>query len=405
MLNPRAANSAGDAGQHAGLVLDQHRERVRWLIDRCLARRRRPGATSRAAMMSSLLAPAATIGHTCASVPTTKSMTTGAVVDRHRLLDRRVDLVRGLAAQADAAQASASFTKSGCGACACRGRCWRVALVVEQLLPLPDHAEVAVVDDGDLDRDALDRAGGELLVGHLEAAVAVDRPHRACPGSPPWRPSPPARRSPSCPRPPELSHVPRLLVRRELRRPHLVLADAGDEDRVRAGDRAEPLDARTAASSVPSVGPVVAERVASRASRRAAPTRPSGRACRRPRPRPATARRSARRSPPCSRRRSARRRARFLPISAGSMSTWMIFASGANAVELAGDPVVEPGAERDQQVGLLQRGDRGDVAVHAGHAQVLRVAVRERAARHQRGDDRDAGQLGELPQLRRGAAP
>jgi hypothetical protein len=30
--------------------------------------------------MSSLLAPAATIGHTCASWPTTKSMTTGASV-------------------------------------------------------------------------------------------------------------------------------------------------------------------------------------------------------------------------------------------------------------------------------------------------------------------------------------
>ena len=52
-----------------------------------------------------------------------------------------------------------------------------VALVVEQRLPLPHHAERLVVDDGDLDRDALDRAGRQLLVGHLEAAVAVDRPH------------------------------------------------------------------------------------------------------------------------------------------------------------------------------------------------------------------------------------
>src|SRR5215813_9064060 len=50
-----------------------------------------------------------------------------------------------------------------------------VALVVEQLLPLPDHAEEAVVEDQHLDRQALDRAGSELLRGHLEAAVAVDR--------------------------------------------------------------------------------------------------------------------------------------------------------------------------------------------------------------------------------------
>jgi hypothetical protein len=45
---------------------------------------------------------------------------------------------------------------------------------------------------------------------------------------------------------------------------------------------------------------------------------------------------------------------------------------GREARQLAGDPVVEAGAERDQQVGLLQRGDRGHRAVHAGHPQVLR---------------------------------
>ena len=41
-------------------------------------------------------------------------------------------------------------------------------------------------------------------------------------------------------------------------------------------------------------------------------------------------------------------------------------------VELAGDPVVEAGAERDEQVDSLQRGDGGDRAVHAGHAEVQR---------------------------------
>ena len=70
--------------------------------------------------------------------------------------------------------------------------------------------------------------------------------------------------------------------------------------------------------------------------------------------------------------------------------------AGREAVQLAGDPVVEPGPQRDQQVGLLQRVDRADRAVHAGHAHVLAVAVRERAAGHQRGDDRRAGQLGQL---------
>ena len=54
-----------------------------------------------------------------------------------------------------------------------------VALLVEHLLPLADHAEVAVVEDRDLDRDALGAGGDQLLRGHLEAAVAVDGPHRA----------------------------------------------------------------------------------------------------------------------------------------------------------------------------------------------------------------------------------
>src|SRR3954470_7241256 len=107
------------------------------------------------------------------------------VVDRHGLLDHRVDVVLALAAQPDAAHRLGEQDEIGDA-----HRLGRaigvlrvqlgvgVATLVEEGLPLPDHAEVAVVDDGDLDRDALDRAGGQLLVGHLEAAVAVDGPHR-----------------------------------------------------------------------------------------------------------------------------------------------------------------------------------------------------------------------------------
>src|ERR1700677_4230738 len=109
-----------------------------------------------------------------------------AVVDLHGLLDHLVHVARLLTAQARAVvrlgeldevrdprarrptrRGRLAAVKIGVG----------VALVVEQRLPLPDHAEAAVVDDRDLDRDPLDGAGGQLLVGHLEAAVAVDRPH------------------------------------------------------------------------------------------------------------------------------------------------------------------------------------------------------------------------------------
>ena len=80
------------------------------------------------------------------------------------------------------------------------------------------------------------------------------------------------------------------------------------------------------------------------------------------------------------------------------MSTWMILASGAKADDLARDPVVEAGAEGDEQVGLLHRRDGGVVAVHAGHAQAQRVGVGEGAPGHQGGDHVDAGELGQLPQ-------
>ena len=72
---------------------------------------------------------------------------------------------------------------------------------------------------------------------------------------------------------------------------------------------------------------------------------------------------------------------------------------GREGVQLAGHPVVETGAEGDQQIAALQGGNRGHGAMHPGHPQVLDVAVRERAAGHQGGHHRDAGQLGQFGQL------
>jgi hypothetical protein len=60
---------------------------------------------------------------------------------------------------------------------------------------------------------------------------------------------------------------------------------------------------------------------------------------------------------------------------------------GGERGDLAGDAVVEAGAERDQQIGLLHRRRRRDGAVHAGHAECQRVVVGEHAPRHQRGDE------------------
>ena len=48
------------------------------------------------------------------------------------------------------------------------------AVVEEQLLPLADHAEVAVVEDDDFDGQLVNGGGGQFKQGHLEAAVARD---------------------------------------------------------------------------------------------------------------------------------------------------------------------------------------------------------------------------------------
>ena len=74
----------------------------------------------------------------------------------------------------------------------------RVAAAVEELLPLPHHPQVAVVEDRHLHRDALLHHGGDLLHVHLEAAVARDGPDRLVRAGPAPRPWRPARRSPWC---------------------------------------------------------------------------------------------------------------------------------------------------------------------------------------------------------------
>ena len=55
---------------------------------------------------------------------------------------------------------------------------------------------------------------------------------------------------------------------------------------------------------------------------------------------------------------------------------WMIFALGAKACQLAGDAVVEPGADGDQQIALLDGVVGVGGAVHAEHVQRQRAGSR-----------------------------
>ena len=63
--------------------------------------------------------------------------------------------------------------------------------------------------------------------------------------------------------------------------------------------------------------------------------------------------------------------------------------------ELASHAVIEPGAESHHKVSTLQSSHGRHCSVHSGHAQVLRVGVGQSTSRHQRGDHRGAGDVGE----------
>ena len=75
---------------------------------------------------------------------------------------------------------------------------------------------------------------------------------------------------------------------------------------------------------------------------------------------------------------------------------------GSEAGELARHAIIESSAQGDEQVRLLQGADSSDGAMHARHAQLQGVIVREGTSGHQRGHDGDAGQLGQAQERSRG---
>ena len=118
---------------------------------------------------------------------------------------------------------------------------------MQQLLPLPHHAHVLVVEDEHLDRQAELHGRRHLLDVHQDRGVAGDvdderlgMRHLHADGGRQAvaHGAEPARGHPAV----------GLLEAEELRRPHLVLADlGGDVDVAILGQLVEPLDARTAA--------------------------------------------------------------------------------------------------------------------------------------------------------------
>ena len=75
------------------------------------------------------------------------------------------------------------------------------------------------------------------------------------------------------------------------------------------------------------------------------------------------------------------------------------FRVGRELGEFAGDAVVEAGADRDDQVGVVHRQVGGDGAVHAEHAEPVLARGRVGAEAHQGRGDREAVGGGQLAQL------
>ena len=249
----------------------------------------------------------------------------------------------------------------------------------------------------DLDRDALGRRGDQLLRGHLEAAVAVDRPHGAI-GPADLGADGRGHREPHRAEAAGVHPGVRLREAPVLRRPHLVLADAGHEDRALGGAVAQRLQAELGLERLARLGLLVRVAGTAPASPRCGSATPTCRPARRRRRAP-----SRNRLHDLLDHQPAVAHDRHVgPADLALLGRIDVdvddLGLGRERGDLARHAVVEAGAERDQQVGLLQRRHRGGVAVHAGHAEAQRVVVREGAAGHERGDDVDLGQLGQLAQ-------
>ena len=315
-----------------------------------------------------------------------KSITTGRSLIARACVDHVLDVFLTLATQSDAAQRLGQLHEVRDAARVGGQVGLRVALLVEQRLPLAHHAQVAVVDQRHLDRHAFDRAGGQFLVGHLEATVAVDRPHLRVRaghlGAHGGRDGEPHGAQPAGVEPGA-----RLLVGDELRRPHLVLADAGDVHGVRAGDLTQLLDDVFGAEAAVALR-IVAQRIGGPHVCQVGP--PLGHvdlAGHAVVPQHLDQLGDDGLDVADDRHVGMAVLADLGRVDIGVDDLGL----RREGVELPGHPVVEAGAQRDQQVAALQGRHRGDGAVHAGHAQVLTMAVRERTARHQRGHHRDAG--------------
>src|SRR5215213_514283 len=271
-----------------------------------------------------------------------------------------------------------------------------VTAVVEELLPLADHPEVAVVQDGDLYVQPELLYCGKLLDVHLDAAVAGDNPdgvfgiserhaHR--------RRQREAHRAEAAAR----DVAVRLRKLEELGSPHLVLTHVRDDPQIRAGRllygfhhlyRTVLVPRRFLAPPLrllglrelfaPLVAPFALRNVVQVGEDRAHRGLRVG----------------------CN---THGRLDDLAELGGIDVDVDHLRVRG-ELVGRAGDPVVEAHPDREQEVGAVDGAVHAGLPVHPRPAQIKWVIVGEGADAQERRNDRDAGPLGEQPQLHLGAA-
>ena len=181
------------------------------------------------------------------------------------------------------------------------------------------------------------------------------------------------------------------LVGEELRHPHLVLADVGDDGAAAAGrvaDGARECPRATSPPRKPShrgrTNPAISARHASHVARRDA--------------------REQRRRIGLGVADDADRHGNVLADLRGVELDVDDLGAPRERREVAGDAIVEAEPHADDEVGLLDGAVDVHLAVHAGHAEVERMRLGKRADPEQRRDDGNAGSLGQRAQLIVGVA-
>ena len=269
-------------------------------------------------------------------------------------------------------------------------------------MPLADHPHPFIVEDEDLHRQAILADRPHFLDVHLERGFARDADDEAVRvrdlradrgGETIAHRAEPARREPA-------------IGGREaemLRRPHLVLADLGRDDRIAAARRVEQRLHRALRHDFGAVLLLFGEVEAARRAP-AVDTAP---------PFAIVTRLEALVLP---------RRDQRIERAAGVADHREVDGDdlvdraavdidvdllrfGREGIEAAGHAVVEARADRDDQVGAVHRHVRFERAVHPQHPEPLRIVGGEGAEAHQRRGDRRAGEADELAQRRAGIRP